>query len=173
MAALNNVLGGGMSSRLFQEVREKRGLAYAVYSYHQGYSDAGAIKTYVGSTTGNVEEAVRVITEQLAGSGRSSSRRGARPHQAAAQELDAARAREHRRQDEPHRRSVITGTELLSPGDRRAASRRSARGHKAPRRTRTDLDNMYLSAVGPKELDLGRHLNGVRPQALASAVSFA
>src|SRR3712207_2776590 len=35
MAALNNVLGGGMSSRLFQEVREKRGLAYAVYSYHQ------------------------------------------------------------------------------------------------------------------------------------------
>src|SRR5215210_6081597 len=38
MAALNNVLGGGMSSRLFQEVREKRGLAYAVYSYHQGYS---------------------------------------------------------------------------------------------------------------------------------------
>jgi predicted Zn-dependent peptidase len=65
MAALNNVLGGGMSSRLFQEVREKRGLAYAVYSYHQGYSDAGAIKTYVGSTTGNVEEAVRVIVEQL------------------------------------------------------------------------------------------------------------
>src|SRR5919112_1765514 len=65
MAALNNVLGGGMSSRLFQEVREKRGLAYAVYSYHQGYSDAGAIKTYVGSTTGNVEEAVKVIADQL------------------------------------------------------------------------------------------------------------
>ena len=60
MAALNNVLGGGMSSRLFQEVREKRGLAYAVFSYHQGYSDAGAIKTYVGSTTGNVEEATKV-----------------------------------------------------------------------------------------------------------------
>jgi predicted Zn-dependent peptidase len=54
-----------MSSRLFQEVREKRGLAYAVYSYHQGYSDVGAIKTYVGSTTGNVEEAVKVIVEQL------------------------------------------------------------------------------------------------------------
>ena len=65
MSALNNVLGGGMSSRLFQEVREKRGLAYAVYSYHQGYSDAGAAKMYVGSTTGNVEEAVKVIAEQL------------------------------------------------------------------------------------------------------------
>ena len=63
MSALNNVLGGGMSSRLFQEVREKRGLAYAVYSYHQGYSDAGAVKMYVGSTTGNVGEAVKVIAE--------------------------------------------------------------------------------------------------------------
>ena len=65
MAALNNVLGGGMEQPPLSEVREKRGLAYAVYSYHQGYSDAGAIKTYVGSTTGNVEEAVRVIVEQL------------------------------------------------------------------------------------------------------------
>src|SRR5688500_12881712 len=65
LAVLNNALGGGMSSRLFQEVREKRGLAYSVYSYHQGYSDAGAIKTYVGSTTGNVGEAVKVISEQL------------------------------------------------------------------------------------------------------------
>ncbi len=65
MAALNNVFGGGMSSRLFQEVREKRGLAYAVYSYHQSYSDAGAIKTYVGSTTGNVEEAVDVIVREM------------------------------------------------------------------------------------------------------------
>ncbi|TXQ22829.1 insulinase family protein, partial [Escherichia coli] len=41
MAVLNAVLGAGMSSRLFQEIREKRGLAYSVYSYASGYADAG------------------------------------------------------------------------------------------------------------------------------------
>jgi len=45
---LNSVLGGGMSSRLFQEVREKRGLAYSVYSFASGYSDAGLVGFYAG-----------------------------------------------------------------------------------------------------------------------------
>jgi len=45
---LNSVLGGGMSSRLFQEVREKRGLAYSVYSFAAGYSDAGVMGLYAG-----------------------------------------------------------------------------------------------------------------------------
>ncbi len=48
MTILNSVLGGGMSSRLFQEVREKRGLAYSVYSFAAGYSDAGLMGLYAG-----------------------------------------------------------------------------------------------------------------------------
>ncbi|MDP9027812.1 MAG: insulinase family protein [Actinomycetota bacterium] len=48
VTVLNSVLGGGMSSRLFQEVREKRGLAYSVYSFAAGYSDAGLMGLYAG-----------------------------------------------------------------------------------------------------------------------------
>ena len=48
LTVLNSVLGGGMSSRLFQEVREKRGLAYSVYSFAAGYSDAGLVGLYAG-----------------------------------------------------------------------------------------------------------------------------
>ncbi|MGA1837400.1 pitrilysin family protein [Herbiconiux sp. 11R-BC] len=52
MAVLNSVFGGGMSSRLFQEVREKRGLAYSVYSYAPSYSDAGLFTMFAGCTPG-------------------------------------------------------------------------------------------------------------------------
>jgi predicted Zn-dependent peptidase len=52
MGVLNSVFGGGMSSRLFQEVREKRGLAYSVYSYAPSYSDAGLFAMYAGCTPG-------------------------------------------------------------------------------------------------------------------------
>lgn len=48
MAVLNSILGGGMSSRLFQEIREKRGLAYSVYSFSPSYSDAGLFGLYAG-----------------------------------------------------------------------------------------------------------------------------
>lgn len=162
MAALNNVLGGGMSSRFFQEVREKRGLAYAVYSYHQGYSDAGANRMYVGSTTNSVKEAVKVIAEQL---------RRIQEEPVGEEELERTRqqlksstllalestsARMTR-----IGRSVITGSELLSPEEISARIeavapddiQRLARKH-------LKLENMYLAAVGPKELDLGEYLNG-------------
>jgi predicted Zn-dependent peptidase len=48
LTVLNSVLGGGMSSRLFQEVREKRGLAYSVYSFASSFSDAGVVGLYAG-----------------------------------------------------------------------------------------------------------------------------
>jgi predicted Zn-dependent peptidase len=48
ITVLNSVLGGGMSSRLFQEVRERRGLAYSVYSFAAGYSDTGLMGLYAG-----------------------------------------------------------------------------------------------------------------------------
>jgi predicted Zn-dependent peptidase len=161
MAALNNVLGGGMSSRLFQEVREKRGLAYAVYSYHQGYSDAGAIKTYVGSTTGNIGEAVKVITEQLERiqeepvSDEELERTKQQLKSSTLLALESTAARMNR-----IGRSIITGSELLTPEE--ISARIEAVGAEDIRRlarTHLKLDNMYLSAVGPKELDLRRYLS--------------
>ncbi len=66
MSVLNAVLGGGMSSRLFQEVREKRGLAYSVYSFSSGYSDSGYFGMYAGCTPGKVTEVVDLLTSEWA-----------------------------------------------------------------------------------------------------------
>ena len=162
MSALNNILGGGMSSRLFQEVREKRGLAYAVYSYHQGYSDSGAIKMYVGSTTGNVEEAVKIISEQLD-----------KVREAPVSEEELQRTKEQLKsstilalESTANRmtrigRSIISGAELLTPEE--IAERIEAVTADDIKRLANEhlkLENMYLAAIGPEELDLGRYLNG-------------
>ncbi|MFZ5870810.1 MAG: M16 family metallopeptidase [Actinomycetota bacterium] len=64
LAVLNAVLGGGMSSRLFQEVREKRGLAYSVYSYGAGYADSGYFGLYAGCAPAKVAEVVDLLGEQ-------------------------------------------------------------------------------------------------------------
>src|SRR5690606_39224957 len=56
LGVLNTVLGGGMSSRLFQEVREKRGLAYSVYSFTRQYADAGVFGVYAGCAPGKIDE---------------------------------------------------------------------------------------------------------------------
>ena len=64
---LNTALGGGMSSRLFQEVREKRGRAYSVYSFLSSYRDAGYLGIYVGTSAEWVEEVVAVILAELKG----------------------------------------------------------------------------------------------------------
>jgi predicted Zn-dependent peptidase len=65
LSVLDTVLGGGMSSRLFQEVREKRGLAYSVYSFQQSYRDAGLFAVSAGTSRDRVQECVDVITEEL------------------------------------------------------------------------------------------------------------
>ena len=62
---LNTALGGGMSSRLFQEVREKRGRAYSVYSFLSSYLDAGYLGIYVGTSPEWVEEVVSIILAEL------------------------------------------------------------------------------------------------------------
>ena len=65
LRVLDTILGGSTSSRLFQEVREKRGLAYAVYSYASHYADAGQVALYVGTRPDNVAEALDVIGSEL------------------------------------------------------------------------------------------------------------
>ncbi len=65
LAVLDSIFGGSTSSRLFREVREKRGLAYSVGSYNEQYTDSGLIATYVGTREENVEEACAVIGAEL------------------------------------------------------------------------------------------------------------
>lgn len=61
LRVLNAVLGGGMSSRLFQEIRERRGLAYSVYSFASGFAETGAFGLYAGCAPGRVEEVVALL----------------------------------------------------------------------------------------------------------------
>ncbi|SHJ58041.1 Predicted Zn-dependent peptidase [Malonomonas rubra DSM 5091] len=63
---LNSILGGSMSSRLFQKVREEHGLAYSVYSYLNVHSDAGALVVYGGTSRDELWETVQVTLEQFA-----------------------------------------------------------------------------------------------------------
>jgi predicted Zn-dependent peptidase len=63
---LNHVMGSGMSSRLFREIREERGLAYAVYGFKMAYADAGAWGVYIGTTPSQTDTALTVIREELA-----------------------------------------------------------------------------------------------------------
>lgn len=65
MGVLNTVLGGGMSSRLFQEIREKRGLAYSVYSFNQGYSDAAYFGLYAGCSPAKTAEVTRLMISEF------------------------------------------------------------------------------------------------------------
>jgi predicted Zn-dependent peptidase len=62
---VNTALGGGMSSRLFQEIREKRGLAYTAYSYHAQYTEAGLFTAYAATTPSKAKEVVELIRREL------------------------------------------------------------------------------------------------------------
>lgn len=82
---LSMILGGGMSSRLFQEVREKRGLCYSVYAFHWGFSDTGIFGIHAATGEGDIGTLVPVIVEELRRAGES----------IAQEELDRARAQYH------------------------------------------------------------------------------
>jgi predicted Zn-dependent peptidase len=65
MHLLNTVLGSGFSSRLFQNIREKRGLVYSIYSYHVAYIDTGLWAVYAGSDKKNVSEIVNITVDEM------------------------------------------------------------------------------------------------------------
>jgi predicted Zn-dependent peptidase len=112
------VLGGSTSSRLFQEVREKRGLAYSVYSWASHYRDTGQLGVYVGTRQDNVSDAMAVIGAELE-----------HLQADAVTDEELTRAREHVKgriilsmestANRMHRlgRSVLTGMPLLSPDE--------------------------------------------------------
>jgi len=62
---LNSILGGSMSSRLFQEIREQRGMAYSIYSYLNTHSDAGSLVVYAGTRPDDLRETLKLVLEQF------------------------------------------------------------------------------------------------------------
>ncbi|HQY33892.1 pitrilysin family protein [Actinotalea sp.] len=64
LSVLSAALGGGMSSRLFQEIREKRGLAYSVYSFSSGHADTGLFGLYAGCAPGKVDEVLALLGDE-------------------------------------------------------------------------------------------------------------
>lgn len=62
---LSTILGGGMSSRLFQEVREKRGLVYTIYSFASSYTDSGLFGIYAGTGEKEVKDLLPVVCDEL------------------------------------------------------------------------------------------------------------
>ncbi|MCL2049360.1 MAG: insulinase family protein [Defluviitaleaceae bacterium] len=67
LAAVNTILGGGMSSRLFQKIREERGLVYSLYSYNVSYYDTGVFLVYAGLNPDNVYEVLGLIAKEVRG----------------------------------------------------------------------------------------------------------
>jgi predicted Zn-dependent peptidase len=65
MNILSTALGGGMSSRLFQEIRERRGLAYSVYAFSSGFSDAGVFGAYAGCLPSKVDQVLELAVASL------------------------------------------------------------------------------------------------------------
>jgi predicted Zn-dependent peptidase len=62
---VNSALGGGMSSRLFQEVREKRGLVYSIYSYHSMFAETGLFAVYAGTTPSRAHEVLNIVRHEM------------------------------------------------------------------------------------------------------------
>lgn len=65
LQVINTILGGGLSSRLFQEIRESRGLAYSVYSYHSSYRDTGLFCVYAGLSKNNVAKVMELVFREI------------------------------------------------------------------------------------------------------------
>ena len=65
LGVMNTILGGGMSSRLYQVIREERGLAYSTYSYQQGYSDAGYFGLYAGTAEENLKQVHALMRDEV------------------------------------------------------------------------------------------------------------
>ncbi len=65
LQVVNTVLGGGLSSRLFQQIRERRGLAYSVYSYHSSYRDSGIFGIYAGLSKENTRQVLELICREV------------------------------------------------------------------------------------------------------------
>jgi predicted Zn-dependent peptidase len=171
LSVLDAVLGGATSSRLFQEVREKRGLAYSVYSWASHYRDTGQLGIYVGTRGDNVGEAMDVIGAEL---------RRLQSEPVGGDEL--ARAREHVKgrivlsmestASRMHRlgRSVLTETPLLSIDE--VLARLDAVGRDDLHELAHDFyapESLSAAAIGREEQVFRTALGSVNAQLAAAA----
>ena len=113
LQVFTNVLGGGMSSRLFQEVREIRGLCYAIYAFHAPYSDTGMFGLYAGTDAADLPELMRVVVDEIAQRGRDHHRGRDRARQGA----DEGRAADGARKLRRARRAARAADDDLGPAD--------------------------------------------------------
>ena len=155
LTVLDTVLGGGMSSRLFQEIREKRGLAYAVYSYRALFADAGTFAVYAGTTPQNAQTVMDLITTEL----ESVATRGITP-------LELERAKGHLRgslvlsSEDPGSRMNRLGRQQISNGEILSVDELTARFDalevediKRVSETVLGSGRLHLTVVGPFDED--------------------
>ncbi|MBK8458578.1 MAG: insulinase family protein [Phyllobacteriaceae bacterium] len=139
---LSMILGGGMSSRLFQEIREKRGLCYSIYAFHWGFSDTGSFGVHAATGADDIGELVPLILTELLEAGKSISK----------EEIDRARAQ--------YRAGLVLSAE--SPASRAAQIARQILLHGRTIAMDELLDR--LSAITPERLtDLSQRLFAGRP----------
>ncbi|MCB4769015.1 insulinase family protein [Ancylobacter sp. Lp-2] len=156
LQVFTNILGGGMSSRLFQEVREKRGLCYAVYAFHWSYGDTGLFGVYAGTDAGDLGELVNVVVDEIGATAETiteaelnRSKAQAKVGLLTALESSGARADQLARQMLAFGRpipleEIIAKVEAVTLEDARAAGRRLIAGGKAGARP-------TFTALGPQK----------------------
>ena len=138
LQVFTSVLGGGMSSRLFQEVREIRGLCYSIYAFHAPYSDTGMFGLYAGTDATDVPELMRVVVGEITNAAETIN------------EAEVARAKVQMKAGPAHgarklgraRRAACAADVRLGPADPAGGDRRAGRGgdrrERARRRARAD-----------------------------------
>jgi predicted Zn-dependent peptidase len=170
---LDAILGGSASSRLFQEIREKRGMAYAVYSFASQYSDAGQIGLYVGTREENLVDCLQIAADELADVAAGNVRPG---------ELERAKENLKGRmllslESTSNRmsrlgRSLLTGTELLTLDE--LIERIDAVGPEdvaALARDLLALDGLSAAGIGPDEGHFRAAVERVNPALLERAAA--
>ncbi len=143
MQVFTSVLGGGMSSRLFQEVREIRGLCYAIYAFHAPYSDTGMFGLYAGTDAADLPELMRVVVAEIANAVRDHHRGRDRARQGADEGRPADGAGKLRRP----RRAAGAADVCLGPPDaagRAGGEDRGGDGRERARR-RAGLDRAWTA----------------------------
>jgi predicted Zn-dependent peptidase len=167
---LDGVLGGSASSRLFQEIREKRGLAYTVYTFSSQYADTGQIGVYVGTREENLRPCMEIVAEQIEAVAGGDVR-----------EDELARAKENLKgrimlsmeltSNRMSRlgKSVITDSELLDL-DRIIAEIEAVSGEGVAELAGTLLarDRLSVAAVGPSEKRVLKAVEPVCPQVVSA-----
>ena len=151
---LDAILGGSASSRLFQEIREKRGMAYAVYSFASQYTDTGLIGVYVGTREENLATCFEIVAEQLGDiAAGQRPRRRARAREGEPQGPDHALDGVDLEPDEPARavadhRHGAADVRADHRGDRRG---RAGDGRRARRGCCSRPSALSVAGIGPSE----------------------